>query len=296
MTIYEQITEIKNNTVLNLENYQEAYTKAELDLTALVGPKTFSLEFNHPKYGLGKILSYRSEGTLDCLVVDIEFGLGIKQFSLAPILDRITNNTEIKEIWNEAYFVHTELKAKYIELDNTAKQLQHEAEKKAEEEKKFAEKYEARKEKALREFDELSKQSKSKLGTGEFYYALGWLAKNTGTISAALPDYLLNSFERYFGTDYTPTVVDSKKRTVNGNPMQWAMSMKVAIPKKAQDSIPAVFLDYLNPNGTALTNTSFVWDLVDNYGFSFGKEQDLDKIKDNIPTHCIMAFENGLAA
>lgn len=296
MTIYEQITEIKNNTVLNLENYQEAYTKAELDLTALIGPKTFSLEFNHPKYGLGKILSYRSEGTLDCLVVDIEFGLGIKQFSLAPILDRITNNTEIKEIWNEAYSVHTELKAKYIELDNTTKQLQREAELKAEEERKFTEKYEARKEKALKEFDELSKQNKSKCGTGEFYYALGWLAKNVGAIRVALPDYLLNSFERHFGTDCDPYVVDSKKRTSGGFAFQWSIGMSASIPKKAQDSIPAVFLDYLNPNGTALTSTSFVWDLVDNYGFSFGKEQDLDKIKDNIPTHCIMAFENGLAA
>ena len=296
MTIYEQITEIKNNTVLNLENYQEAYTKAETELIGLVGPKAIGLEVSHQRYGSGKITTYMAS-SLECLIVNINFdAVGTKSFSLAPILDRITNNTEIAEIWNEAYSVHTELKAKYLELDNTTKQLKREAEIKAEEERKAAEKYEARKEKALKEFDELSKQSKSKCGTGEFYYALGWLAKNAGSISAALPDYLLNSFERYFGTDYTPTVVDSKKRTVNGNPMQWAMSMKVAIPKKAQDSIPAVFLDYLNPNGTALTSTSLIWDLVDNYGFSFGKEQDLDKIKDNIPTHCIVAFENGLAA
>lgn len=296
MTIYEQITEIKNNTTLTPDNHHEAYFKAEAELVDLVGQKTFNLEFNHQRYGIGKILSYRSDHTLECLVVDIEFACGMKAFSLAPILDRITNNTEITEIWNSARLVHNELTDTYNELEKARLQAQREAELKAEEERKFTEKYEARKEKALKEFDELSKQSKSKCGTGEFYYALGWLAKNAGSISVALPDYLLNSFERYFGTDYTPTVVDSKKRTVNGNPMQWAMSMKVAIPKKAQDSVPAVFFDYLNPNGTALTSTSLVWDLVDNYGFSFGKEQDLDKIKDNIPTHCIVAFENGLSA
>ena len=296
MTIYEQITEIKNNTTLNPDNYLEAYTKAEAELVDLAGQKAIGLEVNHQRYGIGKILSYRSGGTLDCLVVNIEFDIGIKQFSLAPILDRITDNAEITEIWNSARLVHNELTDTYNELETARLQAEREAKIKAEEERKATKKYEARKEKALKEFDDLTKQGKSKCGTGEFYYALGWLAKNVGTIRVALPDYLLNSFERHFGTDCDPYVVDSKKRTTGGYAFQWSIGMSATIPKKAQDSIPAVFFDYLNPNKTALTNTSFIWDLVDNYGFSFGKEQDLDKIKDNIPTHCIVAFENGLGA
>ena len=83
MTIYEQITEIKNNTTLNPDNHHEAYTKAEAELVDLVGQKAFNLEVNHQRYGIGKILSYRSSGTLACLLVDIEFACGMKQFSLA---------------------------------------------------------------------------------------------------------------------------------------------------------------------------------------------------------------------
>jgi hypothetical protein len=141
----------------------------------------------------------------------------------------------------------------------------------------------------------MTKKAKSRSATGEFYYSLGWLAKNAGAISAAMPDYLLPYFENQFGTEYAPTVVDSKKRTVNGNPMQWALSMKVALPKKAQASVPAVFFDYLNPNKTALTSTSFVWDLVANYGFQFGKTQDVDKIRDSISTEYLEPFEKGYA-
>jgi hypothetical protein len=258
MTIYEKIEQLKNTTNLDLDNYQDTYRKAETELTQYIGYFVIGAEVNHQRYGIGKITDYRKDGTLECLVIDIEFANEIKQFSLAPVLGRIVNNTEIVDIWNAAYLVHNELTKTYNEIDRAKYQAQLEAEKKAEEERKATEKYEARKAKALKEFDDLTKQDRSKCATGEFYYALGWLAKNAGSITAALPDYLLNGFERYFGTEYTPTVVDSKKRTVNGNPMQWAMSMKVALPKKAQESVPATFLDYLNPNGTALTNTSFV--------------------------------------
>jgi hypothetical protein len=174
--------------------------------------------------------------------------------------------------------------------------LQREAEKKAEEERKAEEKYQKLKEKTIQDFDSLAKQERTKCATGEFYYNLGWLAKNIGTISAALPDYLLSAFERYFGTDYTPTVVDSRKKTINGNPMQWAMSMKASIAKKAQETIPALFNDYLNPAHTALTTTSFIWDLIDNYGFSFGKTQDIEKIKTNIPNTYLEQFEAGYSA
>lgn len=173
--------------------------------------------------------------------------------------------------------------------------LEREAEKKAVEERKAEEKYQKLKEKTIQDFDNLAKQERTKCATGEFYYCLGWLTKNVGTISVALPDYLLSAFERHFGTDFTPTVVDSRKKTINGNPMQWALSMKASIIKKAQETIPALLNDYLNPAHTALTTTSFIWDLVDNYGFSFGKKQDIEKIKANIPTTYLSQFEAGYA-
>ena len=117
------------------------------------------------------------------------------------------------------------------------------------------------KKKAIQDFEVMARQDRGICASGEFYYNLGWLAKNVGTISAALPDYLLKYFENHFGTEAKPTVVDSKKRTVNGHPMQWALSMKASLHKKSVDTIPPFAKQYLNSAGNALTNTEFIWDL-----------------------------------
>ena len=162
--------------------------------------------------------------------------------------------------------------------------------------RKLEEKYQAAKDKAIQDFEVMTRKAKAQSATGEFYYNIGWLAKNVGTISAALPDYLLKYFEGHFGTEAKPTVVDSRKRTVNGYAMQWALSMKASLPKKVADSVPAFLKQYLNPTGNALTNTTFIWDIVENYGFQFGRKQDVEKIRAAIPTHCLEQFEKGFAA
>ena len=299
MTIYEQITEIRNNTILTPDNYQEAYTKAELELVNLVAQKAIGLEVNHQRYGTGKIVESRKTGTLECLVININFTsgsipVGIVQFSLAPILNRIVDNTEITEIWNAARLVHNELTDTYNKLETARLQAEHEAAEKAEEEAKAEAKYQAAKAKALKDFETLTKAGTNTRATNELYYSLGWLAKNVGTISAALPDYLLSGFERHFGSDVKPTVVDSRKKTISGYSMQWALSMKASILKKAKESIPSCLTKYLNSAGNALTNTAFVWDLVDTFGFSFGKEQNIEKIKAAVPTDYLSSFEAGL--
>ena len=195
----------------------------------------------------------------------------------------------------------------YINLFKALQKEVHEiyidrSEAKAEENRKAAEeakqeaKYQAAKEKAIQDFEVMARKDKSMSATGEFYYNLGWLAKNVGTVSAALPDYLLKYFENHFGTEAKPTVVDSRKRTVNGYPIQWALSMKASVPKKVVDSIPAFLKQYLNPTGNALTNTTFIWDIVENYGFQFGRKQDVDQIRATIPATCLEQFEKGFAA
>jgi hypothetical protein len=171
-----------------------------------------------------------------------------------------------------------------------------EADRQAKELAKQEAKRKALEEKGIHDFEVLTKRGKDFCASGEFHYALGWLTKNIGTISAALPDYLLPSFENHFGPDVKPTVVDSNKRTINGNPMQWGLSMKATISKKALDNIPPILKQYLNTSGNTLTNTHFIWDLIETYGFSFGKNQDKDQIESNIPAHLIEPFEKGYAA
>ena len=192
---------------------------------------------------------------------------------------------ECSDIRNEFYEVmHDRICAKY------------EADRQAKEEAKQEAKYQAAKEKAIQDFEVMTRKEKTVMGSGEFYYNLGWLAKNVGTVSAALPDYLLSYFEKHFGTEAKPKVVDSRKRTINGYPMQWALSMKASLSKKSVDTVPAFLKQFLNPAGNALTNTSFIWDIIDNYGFQFGKKQDIEQIRAAIPEYCIEPFERGFAA
>ena len=296
MTTYEMIKEIENTTTLELNTARDTYLEAEAKLVALVGLAAIGLKVNHQTYGTGKITYYRSDCTLDCLVVTVAFDTVIKQFSLAHILSRIENNTELNNLWAVAFETHTKLFNQCTELENQARQLEREAAKQAEEEAKAEAKYQAAKAKALQDFETLTKAGTTTRATNELYYSLGWLSKNIGTISAALPDYLLSGFERHFGSDVKPTVVDSRKKTVSGYSMQWALSMKASILKKAKESIPGCLAKYLNSAGNALTNTAFVWDLVDTFGFNFGKEQDIEKIKAAVPTDYLSSFEAGLIA
>ena len=168
--------------------------------------------------------------------------------------------------------------------------------KKEAEEKKQEEKYQASKAKMIKEFENLAKREKIMNATEEFYYSLGWIANNCGAFACALPDYLLPYFQKQFGTDYEPRTVDSRKRTVNGHAMQWTISMTASIKKKSLDKVPAFLTQYLSKTGTSIANTTFIWDLVSDYGFQFGKAQDLDQIRSTIPAHCVTYFENGYAA
>ena len=132
-----------------------------------------------------------------------------------------------------------------------------------------------------------------KTEANEFYYTLGWLAKHVGTITAKMPDYLEDSFVGYFG-DVERTVVDSTKVGPSGYTSQWRLSMEASL-KKAE-SIPMTLIDYLGQNGKKVSKTSFVWSLVDDYGFKFGKNQDIKAIRDTVPYDYRDDFDAGMRA
>lgn len=127
----------------------------------------------------------------------------------------------------------------------------------------------------------------------EFYYALGWLATHIGTITAKMPDYLEAAFVKHFG-DVEHTVVDSTKVGPAGYTSQWRLSMEASL-KKAE-TIPAMLADYLSQNGKKLSKTSFVWSLIDDYGFKFGKKQDTLEIMRCVPIEYVPMFNEGLKA
>ena len=128
----------------------------------------------------------------------------------------------------------------------------------------------------------------------DFYYALGWIAKHVGTITAKLPDYLEDCFVKYFGDDTPRTVFDSKKRSPAGWQYQWSWCFIASLKKT--NNVPSILAQYMNGSQKALVKTSFIWNLIDDYGFQFGKTQDINKILKYIPNTYINDFNAGYTA
>jgi hypothetical protein len=74
--------------------------------------------------------------------------------------------------------------------------------------------------------------------------------------------------------------------------MQWTFGFTATLRKP--ENIPAALIAHLGSTGKQIADTSFIWDLVDNYGFQFGKQQDIDKIRSHVPSDFLSFFEAGL--
>lgn len=299
---YELIKRMAEACELQQETYVEEYTRTESEMVDALSAYLQNKKVKSIQNGTGTITNVKGNN-IENLIVTIAFEDGsVKRFSLNHIVT-ISHfvkfiDEEVIDTYNRAYELHTNLTKAKREFDLVAMQIQKEAEKKAAAEKKAEEKYQKLKEKSIKDFDNLVKRANKTLSAvDEFYYSLGWLAAHVGTISAAIPDYLQTSFESHFGVDANPYIVDSRKRTRGGFAYQWAVGMKATFKSKYLETVPRYLQTYLSSTGKAIiANTPFIWDLVDNYGFKFGKKQDIDKITSKIPTQYIASFEAGLAA
>lgn len=131
------------------------------------------------------------------------------------------------------------------------------------------------------------------LPSDNIFVAIGWLAKHGRALRAAMPDVLDNWFVREFG-DQPHVLVDSSKRTVNGFPVQWALSITLSVD--TNEHMPAYLLDKLSTRDLAnkpIADTEFLFGLARDYGFKFGKKQNADEIRKHIPVDCLADFELG---
>lgn len=301
MTIYERLETLKDTSDFVLETAHDTYNKKELELAGLVGDYLIGNEASCLTYGTGKVISYEGSSLTDLAVV-IEFAEVTKKYSVQFICTstvkfvRFADISEIGDVWDAAMTVHTILKAKYNELGRLAYQQALEAEKKAKQAKKAEEQYEKTKAKSIRDFEELSQTVNPKSEADEFYFSLGWLAKHMGAVTAILPDYLGSAFEQHFGADTPKTLVDSRAKTSGGYAKQWSWEFKSTIKKLKETTVPAYIQDITTDFSKGIHNTSFIWDLVENYGFQFGKTQDIEKIKACVPAKYASFFEAGLTA
>ncbi len=281
-TTYETAEELRN--VINTE------------LTALAYPYAVK----HRTFGEGQLTFIKVPVTGGSLFATIDFtSVGTKTLGLDVTL--ANNLLEMPEILTNILLeAQTAFKADFIERETAqlraniqAREEAKEATKQAEADKKNEEKYQKTVAKALKDFEAHAQSERPLSAAAEFYYALGWLVKHIGTVTAVLPDYLENAFARYFGAETPCRVVNSKHRGPAGWQPQWSWSFTASIKKP--DVVPALISEKLNPSGNKVSDTSFIWDLVDKYGFQFGKKQNIDEIRSHVPSACLASFEAGLA-
>lgn len=275
------------------ENYKDYSQQLVNDFAAALGTEA-TVDTRVHKHCLISSVSGRS---FDELAFTINLPQGPTKYNAQVALQNFIsfNNPEHQKLYDTYALT-------YKQLTNQYREAEHEFFIKCEEAKALETKrvqaeqqYQRAKEKALSSFEEHTKRSLNRDGqSDEFFYALGWLAKHIGTISATIPDYLDSAFQKYFGTDAVHTIVDAKRRTVNGYAMQWSWSFKASVVKV--DSIPCCLITYFNDSCKAITNTSFIWDLISTWGFKFGRKQDINQIKSNIPDEALTEFEAGFAS
>lgn len=298
MTLYERLEELRANT--NLEtNPHEAYAETESALVGLLAEQIKGADVRTTVDGVGTVLEAQGNN-ISSMVMDILFEKTTKRFAVEPIISgkvffsKFVDNTELFEAWKAINNFHTELTKQYNKIKAAELDAAREAKKQEAADKKASEKYEHQRAKALKDFEALANQEKVVVTeTDAFYYSLGWLAKHANNVVAVLPDYLADAFKKYFGPEAPCRIVDSKHRGPAGWQSQWSWSFTISLKKP--DLVPAFLSDKLNPSGKAVSKTSFVWDLVDSYGFKFGKEQDIENIRAHIPSNYLSSFEAGLA-
>ena len=243
---------------------------------------------------IGEVTSVDGQ-IFDKLMVCINYGDNEKKYDLGVstkskfivfiAVDFSTVYTTFNTIHNKLTSRYREMKIEYENQLREKKQIE-------EEQLKAEQTYQRLKNNNIKSFEnQLNKDRVVNTYSDSFYYALGWLTKNVRTISAALPDYLENAFKQHFGFDTPCRVVNSRHRGPSGYQSQWSWSFTITLKDK---NVPSILIPHLNSKGDTISDTSFVWDLIDTYNFKFGKTQDINSIINNIPTEYRESFNMGL--
>lgn len=295
MTYFNIIENMRRDCTFELSKAVSEYSDVS---KALVEPTTRLIKdakLTSKLYGEGTVTNV-SGSTFGTLIIEVTFPEVIKQFSLMHIMTTTVYITfidnELIKQYLKAHELHTELKTLYDKYKIDEKLLEREAKKQEAAANKAKERQEKLKNKFTADLEALVNGIKTPIrNVNEFYYMIGWLAKNIGTVSATMPEFLSPTFKSYFGDDVVHKTISSNQKTSGGNAMQWTFSFKATIRNAAK--APKSLSTYLNSTGKAITSTAFIWDLVKFHGFSFGKTQDVEQIRQFIPEENLEDFENG---
>lgn len=300
MTYYERIDELRTTTQLDADNMLTTHLEVEAALASLLTEQLMGAEITSPKYGTGKVTEVAGNN-LENLIMVVAFADVDKRFAVLPVITgkvplvKFADISEIGDAWDEAYNLHVDWSRQRLEFNRAAYRQNVEAKKQAEADKKAESNYNRTKDRMLKEFEKQTARTKEVAETDSFYYALGWLAKHMGSLTAILPDYLGAAFENHFGAETPKTLVDSRAKTSGGFAKQWSWEFKSTVKKLDETTVPECIQNVTTDFSKGIHNTAFLWDLVENYGFQFGKKQDVEKIRACVPSGYLASFEAGLA-
>jgi hypothetical protein len=291
MTTYELTTGTR-------EDFNNVQTRLINDFISQIIGAEVTADWRNPR--TGRIVScYNPCNTFESIVASVYFGDTdeTKSYGIVASVScgyMLFVDESLVVLFNEFKEANENIKHQWFEATQEA-QRRHKEEQKLEQKRKANEKkMEGLKVSAEKEFSNLSNDSGKQITeTDEFYWTLGWLAKHVGTLTAKMPDFLEASFVKHFG-DVEHTTVDSTKVGPAGYTSQWRLSMEASLVKAKE--IPATLTQYLNPTGKKLSKTSFIWKLVEDYGFKFGKKQDILDIMRCVPIQYVPIFNEGLKA
>lgn len=278
---------------------KENYNSYEEYATELVGELRkelpVSFELRNPKTNeVGKVFKYKVKVCTSSADIhsDVEFPSRQATYSLSRCTLEMPQ--EVKEVFNKYLDVVTQSYNIYDEEEREEYRIKYEREKKDRETRLQQEKFEKRKKSSLEKLNSLRPEQTSKLFKTPMsqYEALGWIAKHAKNIKASMPDYMEPWFVKIFGQDAERYVVDSTKKTSGGFDFQWSLGINITF-----DSPVSGILEQraTSKNKKSINNVAFAWDLIENYGFVFGKKQDLEQIKSEIPSQYLEDFERGYA-
>lgn len=246
--------------------------KSELANKIIAGKKV-----DHKKYGRGTIVGVKgvSKNVSD-FSINILFENGLEKLmslnimlkqNLIQFIDPI-DYEGLTELLSDIDIICT----KQIQIENQEFEQKRATEKQKLEDKKLKLKEEARIKRMKDNFNR-DVQGNIKLSPA----AVEWIANNCSNIVAKLPSDLEKYFIKKFGSDASYSVIDINKKTSGGFKMQYTFSFSIHF--KSLDSRPAELDKFFTTKGKKISNVELVSSLILNYGFKFGKEQDLAEIK-----------------
>jgi hypothetical protein len=234
--------------------------------------------------------------TFDKLMMCVNYGDCEKKYDLVISIKSkfiVFNNTDFSTVYDTFNTVHNELTSRYTTMKTEYEKQLREKQQLEEKQRKVEETYQRLKNNNIKSFEtQLNKDRDTNTYSEDFYYALGWLTKNVRTVSAALPDYLERPFKQHFGVDTPCRVINSRHRGPAGYQSQWSWSFTITLKDK---NVPSILISHLNSKGDTISDTSFIWDLIDTYNFKFGKTQDINSIINNISTEYREFFNQGFS-